>query len=144
MDHIRERLLKKGVSKTAAQLIIGTSSQLSYYRPGECGLAGVINDRLMHFGMIRLLDYLAFLFEKGYGYRTTGCHRSAISTFHDYVGGKPVGQHPDVCARVSGIYNNRPPQPRVESVINRIKTKWKNNENWSEKYLIYKLGISMT
>ena len=29
----------------------------------------------------------------------------------------------------------------VESVINYVKTKWKNNENLSEKYLTYKLVI---
>ena len=32
----------------------------------------------------------------------------------------------------------------VESVIIHIKTKWKNNENLSEKYLTYKLVILMT
>ena len=31
----------------------------------------------------------------------------------------------------------------VESVINHIKTKWKNNEILSEKYLTYKLGVLM-
>ena len=59
--------------------------------------------------VIKLLDYLAFLFEKGYEHRTIGCHKSAISTFHDYVNGKPVGQHPKVCALVSGIFNKRLP-----------------------------------
>ena len=94
-----------------------------------------------------MLDYFAFLFEKGYEYRTIGCHRSAIAVFHDCVDGKPVPQYQEVCALVSGIFNNRPPQPRyvfvwsVESVINYIKTKWKNNENLSEKYLTYKLVI---
>ena len=72
-----------------------------------------------------------------------------LSAFHDYVDGKPVGQHPEVCTLVSVIFNNRPPQPRYmfawskESVINYIKTKWKNNENLSEKYLNYKLVILM-
>ena len=44
-----------------------------------------------------------FLFEKGYECRTIGCHNSAISAFHDYVDGKPVGQHPEVDAPVSEI-----------------------------------------
>ena len=35
----------------------------------------------------------------------------AISAVHDYVDGKPVGQHPEVCDPVSGIFDNRPPQP---------------------------------
>ena len=34
------------------------------------------------------------------------------SAFHDYVDGKPVFQHPEVCDLVTGIFNNRPPQPR--------------------------------
>ena len=43
------------------------------------------------------------------------------------------------------IFNNRPPQPRymfawsVESVIKYIKTKWKKNENLSEKYCLISL-----
>ena len=40
--------------------------------------------------VIKTLDNLAFLFEKGYEYRTNRCHRSAISALHDYVDGKPV------------------------------------------------------
>ena len=101
------------------------------------------------YDVIKILYYLAFLFEKGYEYRTIGCHKSAISAFHDYVDGKPFGQHPEVCVLVSGIFNNRPPQPKymfvwsVESVINYIKTNWKNNENLSGKYLTYKLVILM-
>ena len=72
--------------------------------------------------VIKILDYLALLFEKGYKYRTIGFHRSSISTFHYYVDEEPVGQHPEVCALVSGIFSNRRPQPRymvvwsVESV----------------------------
>ena len=72
-----------------------------------------------------------------------------FSAFHDYVDGKPVGQQPEVCALVSEVFNNRPPQPRyifvqgVESVINYIKTKWKNKENLSEKYLAYRFVILM-
>ena len=101
------------------------------------------------YDVMKILDYLAFLFEKGYEHRTIGSHSSAISAFHDYVSEKPVVQHPDVCTLVSGILKNRSAQPRymfawsVESVINYIKTKWKNNENLSRKYLTYKLVILM-
>ena len=55
MDHIKKRLLKKGVSGTAAQLIVNTrqkfQSQITIH-PGECGLAGMINNRLMHLDVI--------------------------------------------------------------------------------------------
>ena len=111
---------------------------------------GWCDNRLTHFSdVIKLLDCLTSLFEKGYEYKTVGCHRSTISAFHDYVDGKPVGQHPEVCALFCGIFNNRPPQSRymfmwsVESIINYRKTKWKNNENLSKKYLTYKLVILM-
>ena len=64
------------------------------------------------YDVIKILDYLAFLFEKGYEYRTIECHTSAISVFNDYIDEKPVGQHPEVCALVSGTFNSRPSQPR--------------------------------
>ena len=151
VDHIRERLLKKGVSETAAQLITSTrrkSSQSNYNSSWRMWASWCDKQQIDEFrcDVIKILDYLAFLFEKDYEYRTIRCHRSAISAFHDW---KPVGQHPEICAVVSGIFNNRPPQPRymfvwsVESVINFIKNKWKNNENLSEKYLTYKLVILM-
>ena len=146
MDHIRERLLKKGVSETAAQLITSTrqkGSESNYNSSWGMWASWCDKQQVDAFwgDIIKVLDYLVFLFKKGYEYKTIGCHRSTISAFHDYVDWKPVGQHPEVCALVSGIFNNRPPQPRymflwsVESVINYIKTKWKNNENLSEKYL---------
>ena len=79
-------------------------------------------------------------------YRTIGCHRSAISAIHDCVDEKPVAQQPE--ARVNGIFNNRPPQPRYVFmecviVINYIKTKWKIIKKLSVKYVTYKLVILM-
>ena len=61
-----------------------------------------------------MLDYLGHQFEQGLAYRTIDSHHSAISAFHvhDYVDGKPVGQHPQVCALVGGVFNSRPPQPK--------------------------------
>ena len=50
--------------------------------------------------VIKILDYTAFLFEKGCEYITTGCHRWTISSFHGYVDEKHIGQHPEVCALV--------------------------------------------
>ena len=61
---------------------------------------------------IKILDILAFLVQKGYIYMTIGCHQSPISAFRDYVDGTYVSQHPEVCALVSGMFNNRQAQPR--------------------------------
>ena len=117
VDHIRERLLKKGVSETAAQFITSTrqkSLESNYNSSWSMWASWCAKQRIDAFrcDVIKILDYLAFLFEKSYEYRTIGCNRSAISAFHDYVDRKHVGQHPEVCALVSGIFNNRPPQPR--------------------------------
>ena len=59
-----------------------------------------------------MLNYLSYLFDSGFQYRTIDCHRSAISAYHDYVDNEPVGQHPHVCALLKGVFNHRPPQPR--------------------------------
>ena len=52
--------------------------------------------------VIKILNYPAFLFEAVYEYRTIGFHRSVISAFHDYVDGKPLSQHLEVCAIIIG------------------------------------------
>ena len=63
-------------------------------------------------------------------YRTIEWHRSAIPAYHEYIDGKPVGQHPKVCALLKGMFNQRPPQPRyvfiwdVKVMLNYIKSEW--------------------
>ena len=56
-----------------------------------------------------ILNYLSTLFEKVLQYRTINSHRSAISAYHKYVDGKPVGKHPRVCALLTGVFNQRSP-----------------------------------
>ena len=96
---------------------------------------------------MEVLEYLASLFEQGYEYRTIGCHRSAISAYHEHVDGKPIGQHPDVCALVNGVFNNRPPQPRysfiwdVQIILDFIKKNRGNCQRLSNKHLTHKLTI---
>ena len=34
-----------------------------------------------------------------------GSHRSAISTYYEYIDGKPVGQHWKVCASLKNVFN---------------------------------------
>ena len=124
LDHIRETLLKKGVSETSAKLITSTrqkNSESNYKSSWRMWASWCDKQQVDGFrcDVIKMLDYLAFLFEKGYEYRAIGCH--------NYVDVKPVCQHPKVCTLLSGIFNNRPPQPRhmfvcsVESVINYME-----------------------
>ena len=87
------------------------------------------------------------LFQNGFQYRTINNYRSATSAFHDYIQGKPVGEHPRICSLVAGIFNSRPPQLRycfiwnVQTVIDFIKSELGENEDLSDKYLTYKLTM---
>ena len=76
-------------------------------------------------------------------------HRSAISAFHEQIQGKPVGEHPRVCALLAGIFNSRPPKPKycfiwnVQTVIEFIRKEWGRNQELSDKFLTYKLTMLM-
>ena len=90
-------------------------------RLGVSGVAGVMKDKLILFKHLwitllisclkiwwRFLKILKFWLQ----YRTLNCLRSAISAYHVHIDGKSVGKHPKVCALLTGIFNQRPPQPR--------------------------------
>ena len=78
------------------------------------------------------------MFEKGLQYQTINSHCSAISEYHDYVDGKPVGKHPRVCALMTGVFNQRPPLPRhtsvwdVETDLIYLKTNMSDNSQLSD------------
>ena len=84
-----------------------------------------------------ILNYLSTLFEKVLQYRTINSHRSAISAYHKYVDGKPVGKH------------QRSPQPcytffwDVEIVLVYLKTNMSDNSQLPDKYLKHKLTAFM-
>ena len=60
-----------------------------------------------------ILNYLSTFFEKGLQYRAINSHCSAISGYHNYVDGKPVGKYHRVCALLTVVFNQRPPQPPI-------------------------------
>ena len=85
------------------------------------------------------MNYLSTLFDEGLQYRTVNAHWSAISAYHNFINGKPIGKHPKVCAILTGIFNKRPPQPRytfisdVDVVLTYIKNNMFVNSQLSEK-----------
>ena len=70
-----------------------------------------------------ILNYLSKLFEQGLQYRTINSHRSAILAYHDYVDGKPAGKHPRVCDLLTGVFNQRPPQP-CNTIVWDVEILW--------------------
>ena len=99
-----------------------------------------------HCSLTYILDFLAELYTSGLAYRTINCHRSALSAYHDSFDGFPIGQHPRVKSLMTGIFNNRPSQPRytfiwdVEQVLNYVRA-LKPNEELSNKDLTLKTTI---
>ena len=96
-----------------------------------------------------ILNYLSSLFEKGVQYRTINSHRSAISAYHDYVHGKPVEKHPRICALLTGVFNQKPPQPcytffwDFDILLVYLKTNISINSQLSDKDLTHKLIVLM-
>ena len=95
------------------------------------------------------MNYLSTLFEKGLQYRTINSHCSANSAYHNYVDGKLVGKHLWVCTLLTGVFNQRPPQPHyifawdVEIVLVYLKTNMSDNSQLSDKDLTHKLTVLM-
>ena len=95
----------------------------------------------------KIVNYLSTLFNEGIQYQTVNAHRSAISAYHNFINGKPIEKHPKVCALLTGIFNERPPQPRysfiwnVDVVLTYIKNNMSVNYKLFEKNLTYKLTV---
>ena len=95
------------------------------------------------------MNFLAFLYEKGYEYSSINSHRSAISAYHVHIDNNPIGQHPRVCTLMTGIFNNRPPKPRytfvwdIETVLNYL-SKLPDNLNLPIRVLSHKLALLLS
>ena len=154
VEHYRKTSEIEGISRSAAKLISMST------RPGSlAGYESALNKWVswccrqqidpVCVPLSEMLNYLSTLFEKGLQYRTINSHSSVISAYHDYIDGKPVGKHPAVCALLTGVFNQRPPQPRytfvwdVEIVLVYLKTNMPDNSQLSDKDLTRKLTVLM-
>ena len=64
----------------------------------------------------QFLEYLSWMYENKYEYRTINVHRSAISSVLPPLDGAPIGQNFLVSKLMKGIYNKIPPQPRYQNI----------------------------
>ena len=75
-----------------------------------------------------VLDFLAEMLSLGLEYSTINNHRSAISDFHESIGGFSVENPPKVCNLMTGVYNQRPPKSRycfvqdIETVLRYLRS----------------------
>ena len=152
LDGFRARLQEEGISKAASNIISKSrrpNSNANYESSWRKWASWCSRRETDSFSsnINEILDYLTDLYKQGLQYRTINNHRSAISAFHEQIQGKPVGEHPRVCALLAGIFNSRPPQPKycfiwnVQIVIEFIRKEWGRNQELSDKFLTYKLTM---
>ena len=149
LDGYRSRLAQEGVSERATNLIASSrrdSSNSSYSSAWNKWASWCDRRQISPFQchVNVILDYLASMFEEGYLYNTICFHRSAISAFHEGFEGKPIGEHPRISSLVTGVFNQRPPQPRfnivwdVQVVLDYLKKISVKSKELSDKYLTLK------
>ena len=147
----RKNLANEGVSERAAGLITNARRQgsLANYESSWGKWSGWCSKQQIDpfkCSINFVLDFLAELYDLDYKYSSINCHRSAISAYHDPIENVPVGQHPRVSSLMTGIFNQRPPQPRysfvwdVEQVFSYLHN-LPDNEQLSDRLLTLKLTM---
>ena len=152
MGCFRKRLAEEGLSERASDLMVssrreGTLPNYSSAWNKWVSWCAEQNVDPVRCNVNWILDFLVFLFESGYEYRTICTYRSAISALHNNIEGRPVGEHPQVSSLITGVFNNRPPQPKynfiwdVQLVLDYLKKELPNNNDLSDKRLIFKVAM---
>ena len=90
---------------------------------------------------------MSTLFDESLQYWTVNAHQSAILPYHNFINGESISNHPNICALLTGTFNERPPQPRysfiwdVDIFLTYIKNNMPVNSQLSEKKLTCKLTV---
>ena len=66
--------------------------------------------------MKNILDFLTDCFHEGYEYNTIAGFSPAIFAYHNSIQRVSVGQNDRVVALFSGIFNDRPTQPKFDFI----------------------------
>ena len=122
MENYRKNLAIEGISSSAAKLIAMSRRPVlfaSYESACNKWFSWCCRQQIdpVCAHLSEHLNHLLTLLEKGLQHRTINSHRSAISAYRNYVDGKSFGEHPRVCALLTVVSNQRPPQPRETFVI---------------------------
>lgn len=120
LGHLQRRCSTEGFSSTTTRLLSSATRQSTNkaYDSAWGKWSRWCDTREIDPISANLRDILSFLsdqFDNNLQYRTINVFRSAISSVHQWVDGKPVGQHPTVIRLMKGIANERPFKPRYSS-----------------------------
>ncbi|XP_078503505.1 uncharacterized protein LOC144762235 [Lissotriton helveticus] len=93
-----------------------------------------------------VVNFLASIASSGSAYRTVNSFRSALSAGHDFVDGKPIGEHHLITKLLRGVRMAKPPCPKYValwdvSVVLRFLEAWPPNASLSRKQLSAKLTM---
>ena len=118
---LRKRLAEEGISERASDLIVSSRSEgtlSTYSSTWNKWVSWCVEQNVdpVQCNVNWILDFLAFMFESGYEYRTICKHRSAVSALHNNIEGRPVEEHPQVNSLITGAYNNQPPRPKYNFI----------------------------
>ena len=149
---LRKRLAEEGISERASDFIVSSKKEDTLSTYSSAWIKWVSWCVEQNIDPVRcnvnwILDFHAFFFEPGYEYRTICTHRSAISALHNNIEGRPVGEHTQVSSLITGMFNNRPPQPKhnfiwdVQLLLDYLKKELPNNSNLSDKLLTFKAAM---
>ena len=119
----RKSLEMEGISSDAAKLISRSRRPgfaASYKSSWNKWTSSCVREKIYPLcaSLSKIVNYLSTLFHEGIQYRTVNAHRSAISAYHNFIIGEPIGKHPKICALLTGTFNERPPQPRYTFIWN--------------------------
>ena len=129
MDYFQQLCSTAGLPKTATRLL-ASATRRSTNKTYDCAWTkwhSWCNRRKINPISATIKDILTFLsdqFDCNLQYRTVNVLRSAISSIHPWIEGKPVGQHPLVTRLMRGIANERPPEPRYSTTwdVSKVTT----------------------
>ena len=117
LDYFQQLCTTAGLSNTVTRLLSSATRQ-STNKLYDCAWTkwnSWCNRRKVNPISATVKDILTFFsdqFDNNLQYRTVNVLRSAISSIHPWIEGKPVGQRPLAIRLMKGIANERPPKPR--------------------------------
>ena len=119
MASVRSRLQTTGLSPEVYKILLaswGTSTQKRYEGPWQLWASWCLQRNKSPFSAA-VADVLEFLSEqfntRNTAYRTVGVYKACISQLHDPVDGQQLDSLPLVSRFMKGIFQLRPPSPRI-------------------------------
>ena len=123
LEGYKKSLEMEGISSNVAKLISQSrrpGSIASYKSAWNKWTSWCVRENIDPFcaPLTKIVNYLSTLFDEGFQYQTVNAHRSAVSAYHNFINGEPIGKHLKIGALLTEIFNEILPQPRYAFIWN--------------------------